>query len=290
MRQVCRYYRASECLNPNCRFAHPAEYPVYIYTVPGVEIHPDELRLAVMGNEDMAREADNAWLNNYFMFCQENVERSVDILEYPDYFCMPFDVDRVSLEIEGLKRNMGKHLGGFTNSSSAGDGFKQYDNRRQPKTYGRSKSYDGGGRGQYDRTGGGSIDAGQQNTWHSRGKTFGGPSQFTNNGYHPKTESQFGSRSSEYAQQSRKPWSSGWQDQRRYGKPDQHGGQNGPDWPRGDRQGRRGYGGNASNRAFASPSSHSNGFDRVADSSKTDLDGNDGSADYEYHNVPYNYR
>lgn len=290
MRQVCRYYRASECLNPNCRFAHPAEYPVYIYTVPGVEIHPDELRIAVMSNEGMAREADNAWLNNYFMFCQENVERSVDILEYPDYFCMPFDVDRVSSELEGLKRSMGKQSGGFGSSGPAGDGFNQYDGRRQQRPYGKGKGYDNAGRGQYDRGNGSRMNAGQQSTWQPKGKTFGGFSQPHNGGYNQRAEHQFGGKPGEFVQQNRKSWGTGWQDHERYGKPEQRNGRNGYDWPRGDRQERRGYGANAGNQSFASSPSYSNGFDRVSDSSKSNPDGNDGSADYEYHNVPYNYR
>lgn len=105
MRPVCKYYINSECTNPRCKFAHPTQFPVYIYTFPGTEIHPDELRYAVLCNETMAVEADTVWINNYKQFCNENSEMDVDILEYPDYFCMPFNPQYVWNEIENFKKN-----------------------------------------------------------------------------------------------------------------------------------------------------------------------------------------
>lgn len=272
MKQVCRYYRTSECLNPNCRFAHPAEYPVYIYTVPGIEIHPDELRIAVMSSEEMVREADNAWLNNYAMFCQENVERDVDILEYPDYFCMPFDVGRVGLEIENLRKSMGNHLGG----SFVGGGYKQYDNRRQSRPSGRGRSYDDGGR-RYtdsDRPGGSRVNNGQSGSWYPKKGTFGGYQQ---RAPEYRRDGNFGGRLGGFGQ-SRKP---GWQSQ---ASQPRYGGQNANDWPR--------YGGEQRNSGYQgfSSSDHPSGFDRTPDPSKKNLDSNDGSTDYEYHNIPYNYR
>lgn len=104
MKPVCKFFANSECTNPRCKFAHPLQFPVYIFSSPGVEIHPDELRAAVLSNESMAVEADNAWLNNYKQFCSETPETEVDILEYPDYFCFPFDTQRVWNEIEAFKK------------------------------------------------------------------------------------------------------------------------------------------------------------------------------------------
>lgn len=103
MRPVCKFFINSECTNPRCKFLHPLEFPMYIYTLPGIEIHPDELRLAVTTNEAMAIEADNVWINNYRMFCMNPEEKAVDILEHPDYFCMPFEMQRVCAEVEKIK-------------------------------------------------------------------------------------------------------------------------------------------------------------------------------------------
>ncbi|KAM0680368.1 hypothetical protein GINT2_001426 [Glugoides intestinalis] len=105
MRPVCKYYINSECTNPRCKFAHPTQFPVYIYTFPGTEIHPDELRYAVLCNEKIAVEADNVWIANYKQFCNENSDMEVNILEYPDYFCMPFNPQYVWNEIENFKKN-----------------------------------------------------------------------------------------------------------------------------------------------------------------------------------------
>lgn len=77
---------------------------MYIYTQPGVEIHPDELRTSVALNSDMAIEADNVWINNYVLFCNmRRDEGEVNIVDAPDYFCMPFDVKRVTAEVNQLK-------------------------------------------------------------------------------------------------------------------------------------------------------------------------------------------
>lgn len=106
MRPVCKFYLNSECTNPRCRYAHPVEYPMYIYTQPGIEIHPDELRISLIQNPEMASEADNVWLNNYAMLCQARTgEGELDIVGSPDYFCMPFDVKRVTAEIDILKKS-----------------------------------------------------------------------------------------------------------------------------------------------------------------------------------------
>ena len=37
---VCKYFLNSECTNPRCRYIHPIEYPIYIYSTPGIDIHP----------------------------------------------------------------------------------------------------------------------------------------------------------------------------------------------------------------------------------------------------------
>lgn len=103
MKPVCRYYLQSECTNPNCRFLHPLEYPVYVYATADSDIHPDELRAGLLSDPGMAAEADRIWVENYQWFCQQG-EGGVDVVEHPDYFCMPFDVDAVTAEVDELRR------------------------------------------------------------------------------------------------------------------------------------------------------------------------------------------
>ncbi|ELA42526.1 uncharacterized protein VICG_00278 [Vittaforma corneae ATCC 50505] len=134
MRPVCKFYINSECTNPRCKFLHPVEYPVYIYTLPGIDIHPDELRLAVMSNEAMTAEADNIWINNYKIFCSESGEKEVDILQYPDYFCMPFDTERVWGEIENFRSRFKQRGSEYS---------RPYQSQYQPKS-GFSQGYNKG--------------------------------------------------------------------------------------------------------------------------------------------------
>lgn len=193
MRPVCKFYKASECLNPRCRFSHPVEYPVYIYTTPGVDIHPDELRAGVMYNPDMCREADNVWINNYMLFCQtRGDEYEIDIVERPDYFCMPFDVKRVSAEIDRMKKEQQMPKGGYASKFDSQGGYRDdgrgdrrqgggyYDNR-----YERSDSsrYDSKPDRRYDNRQGARPDPGRadrpggrpQGSWHGQDRADSRP-------------------------------------------------------------------------------------------------------------------
>lgn len=126
------------------------EYPVYIYTTPAIDIHPDELRWAVMCDKNMAVEADNVWINNYKQFCSEKIEKSIDILEYPEYFCMPFDTNRVGMEIEKFKQEFPKNREGWygqvpnQNRTYGGFNNNRYDSRsdnRSDSTQGYSNRF-----------------------------------------------------------------------------------------------------------------------------------------------------
>ncbi|KAI4292127.1 hypothetical protein PAPHI01_1401 [Pancytospora philotis] len=165
MRPVCRYYMASECLNDRCRFAHPPEYPVYIYATGDSDIHPDELRYGLMMDPGLAAEADKVWVDNYVQFCQLG-EGVVDIVENPDYFCMPFDVDGVSGEVERLKR------AGKLAPRAQGADRPRYD--RPPERGGQGR---GGYGGQFDRSN--SFQGGSFN----RSNSFQGGSSSRNNSF-----------------------------------------------------------------------------------------------------------
>lgn len=147
MRPVCRFYQSSECKNPNCRFSHPIEYPVYIYAGLENDIHPDELRANVVGDPDMAVQADRIWIENYQQFCRSAVgDVSVDIVGNPDYFCMPFNIDAVSREIEVLKREgklAPRQEGREDRYGRGSDGNRGLDNRGHGSRGHGDRGYDG---------------------------------------------------------------------------------------------------------------------------------------------------
>lgn len=173
MRPVCKFYQRGECKDPRCRFAHPLEYPVYIYSTPGTDIHPDELRATLMRDEAMHSEADNIWLNNYKIFCElEGDEPYIDILAQPDYFSPPFDVQRVTTELGNMRGSIQVRWGERPRTST---GYRQPDQRDQ-----RDQRHSSGGapfrndyREDYNRQGS------RFDGWGSGGSRTG-PSRFDN--------------------------------------------------------------------------------------------------------------
>lgn len=252
MRPVCKFYINSECTNPRCKFLHPIEYPVYIYTLPGIDIHPDELRLAVMGNEAMAMEADSVWINNYKMFCSEPGEKEVDILRYPDYFCMPFDTERAWREIESFRSQVRQRSSEYS---------QPYQAQYQPKS-----SFSQG----YNK---GFSNKGYVNSYQMAPRQHSNlpPGQFANP---PSRQSGWGGGFNSSNYQSGPP---PYNPNRSY-----------------DTNNRL----HDSNRftqswnqsTNANPNSSSNGFERKSSFEKKPASSEDSMPDYEYQNIPYNYK
>lgn len=280
MKPVCKFYKNSECLNENCRFSHPKEFPMYIYTFPGVEIHPDELRLAVCSDPAMAVMADNAWIENYTLFCRDPSDKEVDVLQYPDYFCQPFDPARVSAELDKIdlqpvkqEAYQSNYKGNFGSRSFSPNqfgtgqstGYKNYNKGwQQPREYqGRTEpprndnyqrnSYQGRsdfqGRDNYQ-------NRNQGNRFNNTGNKFQGSSNEGNFGMNkynqgPSNFQPGMNRFNNTQQDGRNSTSGGYQDNR------------------------------------SKTSEYPNGFDRK---SNTPGEFTDDQQDYDYHQVPYTYK
>lgn len=287
----CRFFLNSECANPNCNFIHPVEYPIYIYTVPGIDIHPDELRWAVMCDANMAKEADNVWINNFKLFCSDPEQKSVDILEFPSYFCMPFDPERVAAEIELIKNELSTRRPndykrqGYNNYQKGG--YRNYDNRTN-----ENKPYQPG-----------SITT-NKNPWKSDSNNY----ENTNRGYETNNR---GYEGNDY--QGNKPYNSNYQGNKPYSnnylgnKPYNNNYQGNNRGYNSNYQGNKPYNNRNSynnqsemlqsevprpsftpRQAF-DPNEHPNGFDR-AQGFVPKSDGKEPSQEYEQYNVPYNYK
>lgn len=104
MAPICKFHLHGECTNPRCQYAHPIEYPMYIFSVPGIDIHPDELRFSLMMDPAVAGEVDHVWIKNYMLFCQMRTrEGEPDIAASPEYFCRPFDVAAVRAKVARIR-------------------------------------------------------------------------------------------------------------------------------------------------------------------------------------------
>lgn len=318
MKEVCRFYKNGECLNPNCRFSHPLEYPMYIYTSPGIEIHPDELRLAVMANGQMAAEADSVWLENYAMFCRKPGDKLVDIVEFPDYFCTPFDADYVLNEVEKLK-NSGMlncvEEQRFQQGSSYGQrqpSFRGYD---QPRNFGQQRfsnqqnswkqdrrSFDSprnpNSQGYSSQQNNDNPSFGRQRSFNQpQQRTFDQPQQKNYNRFQQKGFDQF-NRNQGYGQSySRQPrqFSDNPRPERQPSFSSQNYARQQPAFEsnRFQRQDQPYQDANSSRESFISQSDFPNRFDRKSapqDSAGKDFSSSNNDEDFEYQNIPYSYR
>lgn len=295
MRPVCRFYESSECTNPRCRFAHPVEYPVYIYTLPGADIHPDELRAGVMRDSAMAAEADAIWVQNYMLFCTlEGDEGGVDIRAHPDYFCMPFDIEKVSSEVERLNQTAER--------GSRGRGRSTFDNRGRGDGRGDSK-FDGRGDNRNDNRFDNRNDNRNDNRFDSRNENKfdnrfdnRGNNRFdsrnnnrdSNRSDNRFSSSSFGTRQNSYAPGEGQSFGSRWsgpKDRRQPGRADEPAGSG---WfgKGGARTGR----GDAQRQEDPAPQGRWGGsFDRAR--APQDPKAAQGSTpEYDYQNVPYHYK
>ena len=302
MMPVCKYFLNSECTNPRCKFIHPIEYPVYIYTVPGIDIHPDMLRWAVMCDESMVREADNVWINNYRMFCSEHGEKSVDILQNPDYFCMPFDVDRVGSEIEKIKIELsgrrGNDFRGENRYSGRPDDNYQRgpfrnknegynENYQESRNFNNSRNNQGGWKygGSNNKFNSNMRDGFSGNRFNQNANT--GFNQNSNTGFNQNTNTGFNSNrftANESISSNRPLWKN---NSNEYSSPDTNYNRNSGYNPNNRMNNQQGH-------SFVQhdSSEYSNGFDRVSSglSERPSKDSNEASQEYEQYNVPYNYK
>jgi len=251
----------SECTNPRCRFAHPVEFPVYIYTLPGIEVHPDELRLAVLSNQAAAAEADAAWISNYRQFAGVRDETAVDIVECPDYFCMPFDVQRVWGEIEGIRAQAGRGNQGWGRSYQRATDYRG-GSRYEGNRYGENRYSENRSDNRYEgnRYGDNRPEGNRYGDNRPEGNRYG-DNRFDNrpegNRYGDnRTDNRYGDNS--------KPWSNN----NRFTN-------NNRPWA-------------SDNRSEPRPPYNGSGFDRKSSGGPEST--NEEVPNYDYQNVPYNYK
>ncbi|ORD99828.1 hypothetical protein A0H76_103 [Hepatospora eriocheir] len=155
-KQVCNQFMAGRCNNPNCSYAHPPDIPYYVYSSNSIDIHPDELRLAIMGDELMAKEADNIWINNYVEYHKAYSRKLKGYrINYND-ICKPFNSDRVYDEVEkklGYDRQQDYQNRNYQYNRNYNDQSRGYQNKTyndQNRGY-QNRNYDYQNRGYQNR-------------------------------------------------------------------------------------------------------------------------------------------
>ncbi len=106
-RRICPTYKNGICKNPNCPDPHPMDYCYYMYAGLEQDIHPIELRLAVMNDSTMTQEADKIWLSNYELYHRRSSYKWMRGYELPmEDICDPFDVGRMRREVDNFWKEM----------------------------------------------------------------------------------------------------------------------------------------------------------------------------------------
>lgn len=265
---------------------------MYIYCTPGIDIHPDMLRWAVICDENMAREADNVWINNYRLFCSESGEKTVDILQNPDYFCMPFDVDRVGTEIDRIKQELStynrENVNRFRNSGQFGDNYQ--DNRN----FSNQRNNQGWKSGNFNRFNQQNFpDQGNKPLWKNndyRGPdNRGGNRNYDNNNRNFGNNRPFdGNRSGGFNNQGYQNRMGNYQQQSDYS----NGYNNRPNTGSFNNRADSGSFDSRANTSSFDNRTSQYGFDRPPSSSleKPSKEQSDSSQDFDQYNVPYSYK